>query len=181
MAFLGTSAFMPPKVFSVPLPPSYLSLQNTQGTAAIQPIRLTIPSIGVDAPVIQAGLTADGSVGVPKGPVEVAWFNAGPLPGQMGSAILTGHYGPWRNGSGSVFDDLHKITIGQRVQVTDASGKTLTFRVIQKKIYSATDTVPEVFTKADGKYLNLITCNGEWLANQQTYNRRLVVFTQLEE
>src|SRR6185436_6178865 len=49
------------------------------------PVRLIIPSINVDAKIIYVGLAPDGSVGVPAGPDEVAWFGLGPRPGASGS------------------------------------------------------------------------------------------------
>jgi sortase (surface protein transpeptidase) len=32
-------------------------------------------------------------VGVPVDQRNVAWFNLGPLPGENGSAVISGHYG----------------------------------------------------------------------------------------
>src|SRR3989339_2001514 len=73
------------------------------------PVRLVIPSIDVDANIIHLGLADDGSVGAPSTPGDVAWFNLGPKPGSPGSSIITGHFGPWKIGVGSVFDKLHKL------------------------------------------------------------------------
>jgi len=143
------------------------------------PINLKIPSVGVDAAIESIGLT-DGAVGVPKGPSTTAWFNLGPKPGEMGSAIITGHFGPWRNGAHSVFDNLSKIKIGDKVYVRDNNGQTRSFSVIDIKTYSGDAVVPEIFNKSDAVYLNIITCSGDWLANQKTYTQRLVVFTKAD-
>ena len=145
------------------------------------PVRLVIPSIGIDTPIKPAGLTQNGNVEVPDGPHETVWFEHGARPGEIGSAVITGHYGPWRSGEASVFDNLSQLNKGDTVRVRDASGKIFTFSVTDTKIYNADETVPEIFNKNDGTYLNLITCNGEWLENEQTYTRRLVVFTALVE
>ncbi len=119
----------------------------------------------------------DGTVGVPEGPLQVAWFQLGPRPGQKGSAIITGHYGPWKSGASSVFDNLNKLKPGDKIYIKDDNGTTLTFAVTKTTIYDPSQSVPEVFNKNDGAYLNLITCNGDWVANQKTYTKRLVVFT----
>ena len=142
------------------------------------PARLIIPSIHVDAPVINVGLAADGSVGVPKGPLEVAWYQLGPRPGTEGSSVITGHFGPWRDGSHSVFDRLGELKVGDQIQVTDENGKTISFTVRATKTYNAGESPTEVFNKTGGKFLNLITCHGDWLANQKTYTQRLVVFAE---
>src|SRR3989344_5889270 len=44
------------------------------------PTRLKIPKINIDASVEYVGLTPDGAMDVPKGRVNVAWFNLGPSP-----------------------------------------------------------------------------------------------------
>ncbi|OGZ66355.1 MAG: hypothetical protein A3C50_01135 [Candidatus Staskawiczbacteria bacterium RIFCSPHIGHO2_02_FULL_43_16] len=143
------------------------------------PKRLVVPAISVDAPVINVGLTADGSVDVPKGPTEVAWYQLGPRPGEKGSAVITGHYGPWRTGASSVFDNLNKLKAGDKIYVKDDKGKELVFAVKETRMYDPGESPTEVFNKTDGVYLNLITCQGDWLASQKTYNQRLVVFTEL--
>ncbi|OGZ69218.1 MAG: hypothetical protein A3D44_00835 [Candidatus Staskawiczbacteria bacterium RIFCSPHIGHO2_02_FULL_42_22] len=143
------------------------------------PVRLAIPSIGVDAKIIRVGLASDGSVDVPKGPSEVAWFQLGPRPGQKGSAVVTGHYGPWRSGAHSVFDNLHQLKQGDKIQVYDDQGNVLSFEVKKTEIYGPSESPPEVFAQNDGVHLNLITCQGDWVASQKTYTKRLVVFTEL--
>lgn len=145
------------------------------------PVRLVIPGIEVNAPVIRVGLTSSGAVDVPKGPSEVAWYQLGPRPGAEGSSVITGHFGPWRDGSRSVFDNLNQLKLGDTVQVKDDKGVTLTFKVRETKMYNANEAPTEVFTKTGGAYLNLITCQGDWLSGQRTYTQRLVVFTELVE
>ena len=141
------------------------------------PVELTIPSIAVKAPIIYVGLAKDGSVDVPKGPSEVAWFQQSPRPGEKGSAVITGHYGPWRTGEHSVFDNLFKLKEGDIVNVKDDKGVERSFKVRETRIYKADESVPKVFNNDSGKHLNLITCNGDWISSEKTYTQRLVVFT----
>ncbi len=150
---------------------------NNQTMGPGLPLRLTIPSINVDTEIIRVGLDNNGSVAVPEGPSQVAWFQLGPRPGQKGSAIITGHFGPWKNGAHSVFDNLDKLKPGDKIYVKNDQDITLTFTVRESRIYDASETPAEVFNKNNGIYLNLITCNGDWIASQKTYTKRLVVFT----
>lgn len=143
------------------------------------PKRLIIHSINVDAPIIYVGLTAAGAVDTPKGPAETAWYQLGPRPGEKGSAVITGHFGPWQTGATSVFDRLHELKPGDTIYVKDDKGVELAFMVKSSKIYQPNESPAEVFNKTDGTFLNLITCNGDWLKDQKTYNQRLVVFTEL--
>lgn len=142
------------------------------------PARLIIPSINVDAKIIYVGLDSKGAVDTPKGPAEVAWFKLGPRPGQTGSAVITGHFGPWQTGANSVFDNLHKLKNGDKIYVKDDKGLSLAFSVTDSRIYKPDESPTEVFSKNDGIYLNLITCSGDWLKNQKTYTERRVIFAK---
>ena len=55
----------------------------------------------------------------------------------------------------------------------------MTFEVKKSQTYGLSESVPEVFNQYDKAYLNIVTCQGDWLAGQKTYNQRLVVFTEL--
>ncbi len=154
---------------------------DTEGSAA--PLRLKIPGINVDAPVIYVGLTADGAMDVPKGPSEVAWFNLGPRPGGQGSSVISGHFGTWKDGEGSVFDNLNKLKKGDTVSVLDGRGAVITFAVRELRTYDNPNAdASDVFSSNDGKaHLNLITCGGDWDRLQKAYPHRLVVFTDKVE
>lgn len=144
------------------------------------PVRLKIPRLYVNSAIEYVGLTPDGAVGVPTGPVNAAWFNLGPHPGQKGSAVIVGHYG-WKNGIPAVFDNLSKVRKGDKVYVQDASGATITFVVREVRTYGQNEDATAVFTASDGKaHLNLITCSGVWNKAQKSYSTRLVVFTDRE-
>lgn len=145
------------------------------------PIRFKIPSINVDAHIEYVGLTSDGSMDVPKGPIDVAWFDLGPRPGDTGSAVIAGHYGPWKSGAKSVFDDINKLKQGDKIYVEDGNGVTTTFAVRESRAYDPKANASDVFGSNDGKaHLNLITCEGVWSGAKKTYSNRLVIFADKE-
>jgi sortase (surface protein transpeptidase) len=122
-------------------------------------------------------MTADGAMDIKKNPDDVAWYNLGARPGNIGSAVIAGHYG-WENGKGSVFNELHTLQPGEEVSVTDERGGKVTFIVRESRRYDPDADASAVFLSNDGKsHLNIITCEGIWNAKQQTYSGRLVVFT----
>ncbi|MFA6131521.1 MAG: class F sortase [Patescibacteria group bacterium] len=142
---------------------------------------LSIPKIGVATAVESVGLTPQGAVDVPRDPANAAWFNLGPRPGESGSAVITGHYGRWKNGEGSVFDDLNKLSQGDNIYIEDEKGETTTFVVRESRKYDPTADAPEIFSSSDSKvHLNLITCEGTWNNEAQQYSERLVVFADKE-
>lgn len=141
------------------------------------PARLKIPSIAVDAAIEHVGIAPDGSMAVPKGPDDVAWFNKGPRPGEPSSAVIAGHYG-WKNNIPAAFDNLHKLRQGDKVYVEDEYGGTIGFVVRELRTYGENDDAWDVFNSSDGKaHLNLATCEGIWNKFSKSYSKRLVVFT----
>lgn len=117
---------------------------------------------------------------IPKNIKNVAWFENGPRPGEIGNAVIDGHFG-WKNNIPAVFDNLYKISIGDKIYIEDDEGVTSTFVVREIKSYSENDYAGEIFNSNDGKaHLNLITCEGIWNKTQKSYSKRLVVFADKE-
>jgi hypothetical protein len=55
------------------------------------PARLEIPAIGVSTTLVRLGLLADGTMEVPRDDGVAGWFTGGPMPGQLGPAVIAGH------------------------------------------------------------------------------------------
>jgi sortase (surface protein transpeptidase) len=145
------------------------------------PSRLVIPAIGVNAAVEEVGMLANGDLGTPGGSpwVDTGWYNQGPHPGQQGSAVIDGHLDR-PGGSPAVFWRLRDLRRGNEVQVTDRTGKTLHFSVTDVEYYEPQNApIQEIFGNTNGKYLNLITCAGDWIPSQNQTTLRLVVYTTL--
>jgi len=145
------------------------------------PTRLVIPAIAVDAAIEYVGVAPDGSMGIPKDPGEVAWFELGPRPGEEGSAVIAGHFG-WKNNLPAVFDDLDVLRKGDSLYVEDEEGMVTTFVVRESRLYDPQEDAEDVFGSSDGEaHLNLVTCEGVWDPVSKSYAKRLVVFTDREE
>jgi len=135
------------------------------------PIRLKIVKINVNANLESVGLTSYGAMDIPKGMANAAWFNLGPLPGDIGSAVIDGHYGFWKNGSLGVFNNLSKLTIGDELSIDNKNGSTTYFVVRAIKNYRPTDNATNIFLSNDNKaHLNLITCEGAYNKNTKSYS-----------
>lgn len=159
---------------------SVVASQKQEQAISGLPTRLKIPSINIDAPVEYVSLASDGAMDVPKGPVNVAWFNLGPRPGENGSAVIAGHYG-WKNNIPAVFDNLHKLRKGDKIYIQDDKGSVISFVVREIQIYGKDGDTSGVFGSSDGKaHLNLITCTGAWNKAEKTRSDRLIVFTDQE-
>lgn len=145
-----------------------------------KPARLKIPTINVDASVEYVGVTPLGAMDVPKGPIDVAWFELGPRPGENGSAVIAGHSG-WKDGVKAVFNNLDKLNIGDKIYIEDEFGATTTFVVQKVRTYNPKADTSSVFGSSDEKvHLNLITCIGFWDKVNRDSSNRLVVFADKE-
>jgi LPXTG-site transpeptidase (sortase) family protein len=141
------------------------------------PVRVLLPSINVNSRIENVGLTSKMEMDVPDTIDDVAWYKFGPHPGEIGSAVIAGHYG-WKNDKVSAFDKLYTIKIGDTLSVEDDTGVRINFVVREIKNYDWNENTNDIFNSNDGKsHLNLITCNGIWNKSEKSYSQRLVVFT----
>lgn len=153
---------------------------RANSTALISnPVRVTIPSISVDANVQDVGLADDGSMGVPVGYSDVAWYDLGVDPGQPGYSAFTGHissiYFP------GVFYNIEQLSQGNTIHVFGDDGTELVFIVQEVDTYD-TDTFPmsKIFPQNSGvPGVVLITCGGDWDPVAQLFSDRIVVFATL--
>lgn len=143
------------------------------------PERLEIPSIGVDAAVEHVGVNSKGIMDVPVNGRDVGWFYPGPRPGEKGSAVIAGHLDN-KDGSNAVFANLNKLKQGDHIYVIDSNGTSTVFIVQGSSEYNV-GYADDVFSRNDGTYLNLITCDGVWDGTKKSYSERLVVFADLAQ
>ena len=161
----------------VPVSSAYSSIPTPGAAPSGLPVRLEIPIIGVDSFIEDAYITPQGAMEVPAGTVDVAWFALGPHPGQVGSAVVGGHFGI-ENGVPFVFYNLSKLKVGDDIYIVDDEGNTITFVITATSLFAANADATTVFTSNDGlEHLNLITCEGIWNEVAGEYPDRTVVFT----
>ena len=144
----------------------------------IMPSRLQVPKMDVDAHIEHVGYTDDGRMDEPAEWEDVAWFQYGYFPGAPGNAVIAGHLdsdtGP------AVFAGLYLLEPGDEVSVTGQDGEILTFVVTEVEVVDA-DNAPldRIFGPSDTPKLNLITCEGHFDPEEEDYDERLVVYTEL--
>ncbi len=166
-------AFAPAVMLSDP------ALTFDTSAAPLVPTRLRIPSIGVDAKVESVGKNADGSMATPSSFMDVAWYSLGSHPGEEGNAVIDGHVNNALTKAG-VFEYLSSVKVGDTIVVSDASGRALTYAVVNLEAYP-TRNAPDanVFSSNGPSQLVLITCDGVWDPAAHSFNERLVVYARL--
>ncbi len=144
---------------------------------ASAPVRLTVPSISVDTPLMDLGLQPDGTLEVPPDGVLAGWFTGAPTPGELGPAIIAGHV-DW-NGPG-IFYDLHLVVAGDLIEVDRADGSTAVFTVTEVGQYPKNEFPTEaVYGPVGFAGLRLITCGGLFDDAAGSYEDNVVVFAEL--
>ncbi|HEY0716751.1 MAG TPA: class F sortase, partial [Streptosporangiaceae bacterium] len=129
-------------------------------TAVSVPVRLEIPAIGVDAPVLPTGVEAGGWLAVPPDPADVGWWAGGAFPGEPGGAvILAGHIDSAASGPGALLR-LQDVRPGEAVTV-DADGHAYRYRVAALRAYSkASLPVAAIFGQQGTARLVIVSCGG---------------------
>lgn len=146
-----------------------------------RPVRLVVPSLNIDTEIEHVGLDDQKRMDVPQADENVAWYEYGAVPGELGSAVLAGHYDT-QAATPAVFYDLSQLQPGAEIHVYDAEGRSLTFIVTDTQLYKdAHFPISHVFGQNDSRRLNLITCSGRFSDTERNYEDRLVVYSVLQE
>lgn len=145
------------------------------------PSHITIPNLGIDTSVVPVGITPENVMEVPSSGSLVGWYTGSPKPGeeQPRASILTGHFDTTQ-GLPAVFHTLETIEFGDAVLLKDARGTAYEFSVTDIVSHQLEAFPTEiVYGETNGTYIKLITCDGVWNPDAQSYNQRLVVTARL--
>lgn len=125
----------------------------------VRPISLRIPAIGVNTRLERLTLDRSGELIAPQNPDRAGWFSGGPVPGEVGPAVLAGHVDS-RTGP-AVFYRLASLRPGDRVVVARSDGVVARFRVESVRAFPRADfPTAEVYGATPEPVLRLITCGG---------------------
>lgn len=174
-----TSSTTPLKTAPLKAGPVATKPKETTTAETLYPTNLLIPSLNINANVQYVGINAKGNMGTPNNFTDVSWYKPGTVPGEIGSAVMAGHVDNGLALSG-VFKHLSDIKPGDEVFVVRKDGSRIRFKVDRVVAYNYKDVpTASIFGAADEAHLNLVTCSGDWLGDQKTYEQRLVVYTTL--
>src|SRR5207302_9240369 len=89
------------------------------------PVRLRIPSLGVDSSLSRLVINGDGTIQVPNDFNQAGWFEKGPAPGDPGPAVILGHLDS--NTGPAVFARLSQLKAGSEILVDREDGSHVRF------------------------------------------------------
>jgi hypothetical protein len=142
------------------------------------PVRLEIPSLALDAEVVDVGVDARGRMESPTAGDVVGWYRQAARPGQPGNMIVSGHL-DWDK-QPAVFWRLHDLAPGAPIRVVDDSGTSHVYRVDWSRSINAKSTnLNEIIGPTTRRWLTLITCAGRFDPVTRDYAERLIVRASL--
>jgi LPXTG-site transpeptidase (sortase) family protein len=152
---------------------------KSQETAAIGvPVRLVIPSIGVDAPVASFGLNPDLTMPAPQEAGLTAWYTFSAAAGVPGNAVLAAHR-DWQRQRG-VFYALDAVRDGDEVWLQDGLDGWYLYRVVwSTSLPDDRAPVAAITAPTEHPAVTLITCSGTFSRTVGAYLERRVVRADL--
>ncbi len=148
--------------------------------AGVVPVRVRIPSIGIEPRVVPVGRNERGEMASPANYFEVGWWEPGALPGAYGRAVLAGHVDT-PDGE-AIFYGIDRLAPGDEIFVRgeDESQPELRFVVTGAALYHVDHApVEQIFGQSADQELILITCGGSFDRRSGEYLYRRVVFAKL--
>jgi len=139
---------------------------------------LSIPAIDLVVSVSALGLNPDRTVEVPTDFQEPGWFELGPSPGQLGSAVILGHVDSYEGPA--VFFRLRSLQTGDEIEVSLADGSVVRFAVTTVATYPKEEfPASQVYASQGYSALQLVTCGGAFDSDARSYLSNVVVYTSL--
>jgi sortase family protein len=142
------------------------------------PTWLSIPAIGVDAPLVGVGRDPVGWIQAPPPGEEhlAGWYEDAATPGARGTAVLVGHVdGP---AGPAVFYELGTLMPSDAVEVIREDGTAAEFTVHEVAVFEKDRIPPRVYRDTDRAELRIITCGGSYHEGSG-YQDNIVVFARL--
>ncbi|HET8560028.1 MAG TPA: class F sortase [Marmoricola sp.] len=157
--------------FVMPQPPNLPAYRSMAAPAA--PVRLVVPSLRIDAPVVPVALSPGAVLDPPRDPQQVGWWSASARPGSpQGQTVITGHT---VHTGGGAMDRIGRLHRGQFVEVVTRRG-TMRYRVDRVRVLGKdrlAQRAVALFGQRHGAgRLVLVTCTG-W--NGSYYPSNVVV------
>jgi sortase (surface protein transpeptidase) len=139
------------------------------------PVRIRIESVGIDAPVVAAGIDAAGALELARDADAAAWFAAGPAPGESGSAVIAAHVD--YDGERGVFFALGDLPAGTTIEVelSDAGARKFVTVGSASSHPKLALPVEDIFRRGGDAALTLVTCGGAFDPGSRSYSDNVIV------
>ncbi|GAB3351880.1 class F sortase [Modestobacter lapidis] len=142
----------------------------------VPPVRLSVPALGIDAPVDPVGVEPEGEMTLPGDVDRVGWYRFGPAPGAAeGTAVVAGHVDDAEQGLGALAP-LRAAEPGDELLVEAADGAVSRWQVVSRELIRKPGVpLGDLFTRSGPARLAVITCGGPFDAELRSYRDNVVV------
>lgn len=145
------------------------------GARPAEPRRISIPRIGISAPIESVGLQRGGILRVPD-VGRAGWFDGGPRPGEVGRSVVIGHLDT--NRGPALFARVPQLGRGTMVEIADREGDVHRYRITgRRQVAKRRFPTSEVYGRAGEPVLVLITCGGEFVPGRG-YEDNVLVYAR---
>lgn len=148
--------------------------------------RVCSPSLGIDAAFEPVGTESSGNIAVPTHDdhAAIGWYSeSAPIGAERGNAVLAGHVDhPYH---APALATLYTAQPGQKLWVSDGSGKVFSYTVVTVREPTPRDAPPlEIFELTGEPGLSLVTCSGAYIqpdgSPSWAYTNNLIVDLALD-
>lgn len=152
---------------------------NSYAVAADMPRVLTIDKLNVRARVLPMGVTATSAIQAPINIFDSGWYTGSAKPGTPGVSFIDAHAsGSTREG---LFAYLDTLKAGDIITIERGDKQVLKYAVRSLETQALADIkMTQVLSPKDGikEGLTIMTCTGKWQADKETYDHRVIVYTE---
>lgn len=140
-------------------PPTAASAQTSNVDDPLLPVRLVIPSLGIDYKPIPVGLDENRIPIVPKH--DVGWYTYSARPGQGDNVVLWGHVLRWKDSPHipAPFAALKDVQIGAQLIIYTADGAAHSYR-ISRVVWARPEEVQYILPTGS-EQVTLVSCIGD--------------------
>ena len=142
--------------------PSQSSMAGVVSAASLPksaPLSIDIPKIDARSTLLSLGFGRHRGIQLPPAstPMQAGWFSGGPVPGEIGPAVIFGHVaGDHQEG---IFSRLGELVPGDLVLIKRQDGSTATFRVTHiEELSKGSFPIDAVHGDTTDAELRLVTC-----------------------
>ena len=140
------------------------------------PVRIVIPSLSIDAPVLAEGVDPSGAMAIPQDVQATGRYRWGATPGSAaGSIVVVGHVDSASQGIGAFFT-LDRVANDAVITLVTADRRAWRYRVVAREEF-AKPSLPSaaVFGRTGPLRLTLATCGGAFDRHVESYKDNIVI------
>ncbi len=138
------------------------------------PVRLVVPALAASMPVEATALDDRGFMALPESPAVAGWYRYSPQPGSdTGATVIAAHVDTRSYGKGPLAR-LDRLVEGDAIEVSTGATRYRYEVVSVVRLDKAEVDLDELFSRSGGERLHLITCGGEFDAEQRRYEDNVI-------